>query len=337
MKKLLPPIVLIFLAPAIAELLSGSAPPVEFFNPFVFLLLTTLYGSGALLVRELKHRWHKGWASLFILGAAYGILEDGLMTKSYFDPAWVDIGILGSHGRWAGVNWVWGLELTLFHTVVSIAIPILLVELMFPQRRGELWVGKWGLTGLSALLAADVAFGYFFLNSYSPPLIPYILAVAAVVALVLLAWRLPHPIFSPKKVHVRHPLWFWLMGFTGAIAFFLVFWVLPNTNLPPWVTMFIGVGLVAPVVWTVMRMSGNGSAWSGVHQLALVAGPLSMFILLAPIQEFDVSRTDNTVGMTLVGVAALLFLIWMWWRVRASQARLVRHKPAQGTDDSSIS
>ena len=212
MKKLLPPIVLIFLAPAIAELLSGSAPPVEFFNPFVFLLLTTLYGSGALLVRELKHRWHKGWASLFILGAAYGILEDGLMTKSYFDPAWVDIGILGSHGRWAGVNWVWGLDLTLFHAVVSIAIPILLVELMFPQRRGELWVGKWGLTGLSALLAADVAFGYFFLNSYSPPLIPYILAVAAVVALVLLAWRLPHPIFSPKKVHVRHPLWFLAHG-----------------------------------------------------------------------------------------------------------------------------
>ncbi len=335
MKKLLPPVALFFLAPAIAELLSGSAPPVEFFNPFGLVVLTALYGSGAILARELGRRWHKGLISLFALGAAYGVLEEGLMVKSFFDPTWMDLGILGSYGRWAGVNWVWSLELTLFHAVISIAIPILLVELMFPERRDELWVGRRTFIVLSVLLAADVAFGYFFLTNYIPPLVPYLGALALVIALVLLAWRLPQQIFSPKTVHVRHPFWFWLIGFTGAIAFFLVFWGLPNTNLPPWVTMFIGVGLVALAVWTVMRMSGNGAAWSGMHKLALAAGPMSLFILFAPVQEFDVSRTDNTVGMTIVGVAGLLFLLWMWWRVKTSQARLVRHKPAQGTDDGS--
>ena len=104
MKRILPAVVLFFLAPAIAELLSGSVPPVEFFNPFGFVLLTTLYGSGAILARELTIRWHKGWFGLFALGAAYGIIEEGLMVKSFFDPNWVDIGILGSYGRWAGVN-----------------------------------------------------------------------------------------------------------------------------------------------------------------------------------------------------------------------------------------
>ncbi len=309
----------------------------EFFNPFGFMLLTALYGSGAILARELKHRWHKGWLSLFVLGAAYGILEEGVMLKSFFDPAWVDIGILGSYGRWLGVNWVWSLELTLFHAVVSIAIPILLVELMFHQRRGEQWIGQRGLIGLSALLAADVALGYFFLTNYSPPLIPYVLTVAVVVALVLLAWRLPRQLFMPKTACMRHPFWFWLIGFTGAIAFFLVFWRLPNTNLPPWVTMFISIGLVTLVAWVVMRMSGNGSSWSGMHKTALAAGALSLFILLAPIQEFDASHTDNTVGMTVVGLAGLLFLLWMWWRMRARQAKLVRHKPAQEADDGSIS
>ncbi len=337
MKKLLPPVVIFFLAPTIAELLSGSAPPVEFFNPFGLVVLTALYGSGALLARELRRRWHKGWLSLFALGAAYGILEEGLMIKSFFDPTWVDLGILGSYGRWAGVNWVWSLELTLFHAVVSIAIPILLVELMFPERRDEPWVGRGGLIGLSALLAADVAFGYFFLTNYSPPLVPYLVTLALVIALVLLAWRLPRQLFLPKTVRVRHPFCFWLVGFSGAIGFFLVFWGLPNTNLTPWVTMFIGVGLVAMVAWVAMRMSGKGSSWSGMPQLALAAGPLSLFILLAPVQEFDTSRTDNTAGMTIVGVATLLFLLWMWWRVRTSQARLVRHKPAQETDDGSLS
>jgi len=43
-----PTLVLFLLAPAIGELLSGSAPPAEFFTPFGFLMILCLYGSGAL-------------------------------------------------------------------------------------------------------------------------------------------------------------------------------------------------------------------------------------------------------------------------------------------------
>ena len=46
MKRISPALVLFFLAPAAGELLSGSAPPVEFFNPFMLIVLTALYGSG---------------------------------------------------------------------------------------------------------------------------------------------------------------------------------------------------------------------------------------------------------------------------------------------------
>jgi len=83
----------------IGELLSGSAPPTEFFNPIVFLLLASLYGSGAIVVRELKIRWKKDIRAVLLLGAAYGILEEGLMVKSFFDPGWMDLGILGTFGR----------------------------------------------------------------------------------------------------------------------------------------------------------------------------------------------------------------------------------------------
>ena len=61
MRKLPPALVLFFLAPVIGELLSGSAPPIEFFNPFSLIILPALYGSGALLVRELTLRWKKRW------------------------------------------------------------------------------------------------------------------------------------------------------------------------------------------------------------------------------------------------------------------------------------
>lgn len=316
-RSISPAVVLFFLSPVIAELLSGSSPPAEFFNPFTFVLLAALYGSGAILARELTVRWRKGWASLFALGAAYGILEEGLMVKSFFDPHWEDLGILGTYGRWAGVNWVWCLELTFVHAVISIAVPILLVELIFPARRSESWIGRQTLIGLSALLAADVVFGYFICG-YTPPLVPYLLAVATVGGLVLLAQRLPRRLFAPKFIRVPHPFWFWLTGFLGTLAFFLVFWGLPNTALPSSLTMLIGAGLMALIAAVAMRMSGNWAAWQDKHRLALAGGLLTLAALFAPLQELDnPNRPDDTTGMTVVGLAALVFLLWLWRRVRS--------------------
>jgi len=43
-KPLFPPALALFLlAPAIGELLSGSAPPAEFFTPFGLLMIVCLY------------------------------------------------------------------------------------------------------------------------------------------------------------------------------------------------------------------------------------------------------------------------------------------------------
>ena len=117
-----PALILFFLSPAIAELLSGSAPPLEFFDPFAFFAMVAMYGSGAILIRELRVRWNKGWPTVLALGAAYGIIEEGLGCKSLFNPQWGDLGPLGVYGRWAGVNWVWSLEMMIYHSIISIAI-----------------------------------------------------------------------------------------------------------------------------------------------------------------------------------------------------------------------
>ena len=314
MKKLWPPVVLFFLAPIIGELLSGSAPPAEFFTPFGITVLTILYGGGAILIRELIIRWRKGWVSLLVLGAAYGIIEEGLMVKSFFDPGWMDIGILGSYGRWAGVNWIWSFELTIYHAVISISIPILLTELIFPGRRNESWVGRGWFITLTAFFTADIIFGYFLLTDYRPGTVQYWLAVVIVIALVLLAWRLPAQPLTAKATAVRHPVRFWLLGFAGVITFIITFWVLPNTAVPPLVTALIAVVFIILVIWLVMRLSGNGAAWTDKHKLALAAGPLSVFILMTPIHEFDTTRTDNTAGMMIVGLAMLVFLVWLYWK-----------------------
>jgi len=185
MSRIPPALFLFFLAPAIGELLSGSAPPVEFFNPFSLLILSALYGSGAVLARELTLRWDKRWPTILTLGLAYGIIEEGLMIKSFFDPNWMDLGILGTYGRLAGVNWVWSVFLTLYHATVSIAIPILLTELIYADRRDKPWIGRRGLIGLSILLAAVVLFGALALAPYRPPFVPYLFAILTTACLYL--------------------------------------------------------------------------------------------------------------------------------------------------------
>ncbi len=268
------------------------------------------------MIRETIIRWRKGWLSLLVLGAAYGIIEEGLMVKSFFDPAWQDIGILGSYGRWLGVNWIWSLELAIYHAVISISIPILLTGLIFPTTRSEKWLGRKALIIFLILFEVDVAFGYFFLTSYRPGVAQYWLAVAVVVVLILIAWRLPRQALAVKSIALKPPVRFWLLGFLAMIAFMIIFWVLPNTATPPQVIIFIGLLLVILVGWLVMRFSGNFTAWADTHKLALASGPLTVFILMTPIQEFDAARTDNTTGMAVVGLAALVFLVWLYWKTR---------------------
>jgi len=121
-------LVLVVLAAVLPEAITGSTPPIGWTNPFLVGLLLWLYGAGVLVCRELAVRWRAGWPGILLLGAAYGIIEEGFAVKTMFDPNSPVIGVLGSYGHWMGVNWVWTVWLMIFHAAFSIAFPIFLVE-----------------------------------------------------------------------------------------------------------------------------------------------------------------------------------------------------------------
>lgn len=318
-------IFLFFLSPAIGELLSGSAPPAEFFNPFGLFIMAALYGSGALLIRELRIRWRKGWSAILVLGAAYGIVEEGLMVKSFFDPAWMDLGILGTYGRWAGVNWVWSLELTIYHAVFSITIPIFLAELVFQDLRQAPWLGKKGIIFFSCLLAADVMFGFFALTTYRPPFLPYLLSLILVLVLGRIASRLPAPVSPSETVEaiLPRPRAFTLLGFGATLGLFFLSWVVPHLKIPALLTMAGLFGLVYLVYKIVQKLSRQWN-WKDEHRLALAFGGLLFFMILAPLQELDQTRPDNTSGMAIVGLVTFVLLVLLWRKVR----RISVHTPA---------
>ncbi|MFQ6088429.1 MAG: hypothetical protein ACE5K0_05970 [Candidatus Methanofastidiosia archaeon] len=156
-----PQIVLFLLSPLLAELMTSSAPPLEFFNPFGFVFITLWYGSGALLVREISFRKGLSWLGILILGFSFGILEEGIFVKTFFDPNAVDLGEFAKFGRFFETNIPWAFYLTLFHGVHSILFPIILTYLFFPQEIKKEWISRRRISMLSIILAVLSIFGFF--------------------------------------------------------------------------------------------------------------------------------------------------------------------------------
>ncbi len=198
------------------------------------------------------------------------------MVKSFFDPGWMDIGILGSYGRWLGVNWVWTVELTIYHAVISIGIPILITTLLFPDRKDTAWVGnrllgmdlrflpagcRLRLPGFNDLPAASGALPGC--NSHHRRLDPVGETHSGPPA--------RHRVDSPIASRFR----FGLVAFIMTILFFATAWVLPNFGLPP----VLPILLFGFIVWAagawIWHLSGRGN-WQPPQLAALASGALAI-------------------------------------------------------------
>jgi len=301
------PILFLFvLSPAIGELLSGSSPPLAFFNPLAFVLLCALYGSGALLVRDYARRWKKGWYSILLLGAAYGIIEEGIMVRSFFSPTWKDLGVLGTYGRWVGVNWVWAEWLTIYHSIFSITIPILLVELTHPTVRSQVWLSekqRWLFRSLF-VLAVLLGFAAF---PYDAPATALVGCVLAVLVLAWLAKRINPMIPTSQSLKISKKLV--VTGVSVPFLFFLFFTGLGPATIP-WAggTILVGAFIVLGFERLLRRWAKEG--FSDLQRLALVSGALGFFIGFSPILELK-----GALGMTGVGIGFFLLLFKLRRRV----------------------
>ncbi|MBO3808142.1 MAG: hypothetical protein FGF50_00890 [Candidatus Brockarchaeota archaeon] len=325
--SLAPIVVLFFLSPIVGELLSGSSPPAQFFQPVVLFLLAGLYGSGAILAREAVRRWGGGWPSVLLLGAAYGILEEGVAVKSFFDPNWPDLGVLGRYGRWVGVNWVWAEWLTIYHSIYSITIPILLVELLFPSFRSTAYLGRKGVAFFLTLISIVVILCHFYLNPYPVTLWQMLGCFLAMTILTLCAKRLRG--FKPGggESRVRNR-WLWLLGASGGFTyFFLVFGFLPTAGVPVLLTISIGIALTGFIAVIVLRLSKRGMG--DLNALGLASGFLTLLILLDLILEVSNPTPEDFRGQTIVGVVFTLFLILLGRRTSRREARRRRNSQAE--------
>lgn len=312
-----PALALLLLAPSIPELLTGSTPISELiYNPVGFGvgfgLDIVLYGSGALLIREFTVYFRKGWASVLLLGAAYGIAEEGFEVHTFFQTSGAPVGALGAYGHLFGVNWLWALSLTIFHATYSIALPILLVQLWFPGAKDQRWLSPSTTTLLAVLYVGEVVgFGGFVVgHGPSHGVLAFFLGV--VVVLVGLALWVPRDLLWPREGPRR--LGAMTLGVLGATEFLVYFAVLiaASTRALPAVAMAVMVVVVdGMVVLLLLRFVGREDLERSEFRFAV--GMLSILFVWDVLIEF--------IAVPGILVVAVFFVYLLYRLDRTLKAR----------------
>ena len=306
--RLSPAIALWLIAPIFGELFSGSSPLNEYLNPFTTILFGMLYGSGAILIREFIIRRKKGWISMLLLGMAYGIFEEGLMVRSFFNPDWMDLGSLGVYGRVWGVNWVWAEHLTFFHALISITASICFVEMIYSNQRAESWVRPHGIIihGILFLLTLPIGVS---LMPYKTPVYWLLFCSILIALLILAAWIAPANLKETAARNIPRPRRFWWAGMLGFLIYFFGLYAISENNLLPFVvSMGFAMLYCLVLLWLVLHWSGNTHQWDDRHRMALIIGSLSFFLIFGPL------TTGGLYPVMYFSNPVFLLLLWLAYR-----------------------
>ena len=293
---------LLVLAPLVAEYLLGNVS-VRLLIGLPFLI--PMYGGGALLIREVTRRAGRGWGTILMLGAAYGVIEAGAFDGSLFNPGFdgLDFGAMFSPAL--GFSPYYALHFVVGHAIWSIAVPIALVEAVFPAHRMTPWLGPVGLAitavgyvGGGLLIRADSRDTGNFRTSGAQLAAVLGLAALLVVAAFAIRWR-PRPAGKP----VPRPL------FVGAAAFLATSLVFAAPE------SWTGIALTAAVLLGSLLLLVLGSArpsWTDNHVVAVAGGALLTyvwggFVVLAVHER--VAAVDIAGNLVLSAGAILLIVV----------------------------
>lgn len=320
-KPIWPILTLLLLAPMTGEILSSSLPPLEFFRFPTILLQVMLYGCGALLIRELKVRNNLGWLAVFLLGLAYGIYEEGAVVRSFFDPAWMDLAIFATYGRWIGVNWIWTINLCIFHAVVSIITPLMILDLLFPAYFNKPLLRKGGLT--AALIAFVLMFPIGFLFGMKATFFQLAACFLLMGMLVLISLRLTQS--RNNLAQQGKPARFFRTAFLGSCLFWMAYILLPNFGAPAILSWFLAVGVILYYIFVLRRLDQLGERFNPALKSRFVFGTMILWFFFDILVRVSPDRADEAIqGLVLFSGLYMVMLIIL----------MMIHKPMKNQEGS---
>jgi hypothetical protein len=277
-RRFAPVIALFLLAPLIGEYLLGSLPMTMI---VILPLMAALYGSGALLIREVARRSGGGWVTIALFAAAYGLIEEGFVTQSLFNPNYLHLRLLDyGYVPALGTGLPWLVFVITIHTVWSIAVPIGLAEALFPARRAEPWLGRFGIAGFALLLLAGAAaIASFTYKSLPFMATPAQFAGVGVLVMGLVAAGLVYPRFRAavgERPVPPAPLLF-ALAFVAGSGVMLIEHLGPGLLHWPWQAGVAALIADEAAFVALMVVLTRGRPWNDRQRFALMAGGLMVY------------------------------------------------------------
>ncbi len=259
-------ILLVLLAPLIPELTTGSTPFWNILNPIVLIFLAAVYGIPCLIYREYMV-WRKiGYSELLFLGLIEGIFIEGVVVNTFYNPALRDE-YLSTYGRLLGVNWPWTIYLTIFHSIFSVLLPIMIIDSLYPDLAGQHLLQPRRLEYLAPIpLLAAIIFAYSP-DTYLPQSIYTLASITAIAVIWVLVdtgktgWirRIPRRLVIPPKYFVAYP-----------IIFLIVLFFISSRILHPIVHILLGIIsylILLRSVDTIHRINNRLEVWRASRNL----------------------------------------------------------------------
>jgi hypothetical protein len=333
-----PALALVILSPLLAEVLPGAT---RYSALFVLPIEMCVWGGGALLIRGAVRHWRLGWLNMLLLAIALAIAEECLIQQTSLAP--MVLQLKGEvYARTLGVNYVYLLWALVYEPVFVVFLPVCLVELIFPDRREDVWISKTGLVAIVLLFLVGACFAWFSWTQiarpnvfhvpvYNPPLGAMVIAAAAICGLILLALgpyrntlaRRAKPMPAPPP---------WLLGVMGAVwavlwygLVLLAFGIAPS--FPPQLAVLSGLVLTAAILFFLPRFAA-GPDWRRGHEFALVFGTMLGSMMAGFVGFLGASRADLLFKI-LVDIVAVALMIALGLRLRAQQTSPREHPPSR--------
>ena len=329
LNRMAPALMLAFLAPMFAEVLPGAT---RFSSIFVFPIELAVWGGGVVMARALVRKLGRGWYALLLLGLALAVAEELLIQQTSTAP--MVIRLKGE--TWArafDLNYVYFIWALVYESSWVVLLPTLTVELVFPERRSDPWLSKAGaiVTGVLFLIGCFFAWftwaqiartKVFHQAPFTPPMVWVIAAIAAIALLIFAAVRLvpqrPRSALKPPP-----PLVVGLLGAIWAILWFglvvLAFGIAPR--FPPSAAVAGSLLIAALLLIFVPRWAAD-QRWSRRHDYALLAGSLGGSMIVSFVGFIGNANMDLWFKV-IVDLAAVVGLVWLWWRLRFESASAV--------------
>jgi hypothetical protein len=305
-RKISAVITLLFVSPLVAEYLLGDLP-LKLLP--VLIVLAPAYGCGAVLIREIARRRGRGWPMMLMLGAAYALINEGVVTQSLFNHDYLKMQMhLLDHAYipTLGIGGWWTLFMFNLHTFWSMGASIALVEGLFPAEAEAPWLGLLGDSFVAVAFvlgtAANFAIGFKqnqFVASRTR------LLGAMVLSVLLVAFACLIPARRPRLAGGTVPSP-WL---TGAVAFLLGIGVMYTP--PRWGWAAVGAMLALDVAFLLLiAFFSQRTGWNPLHVLSLAAGGALDYGLHAFTQK---PLIGNVLGMRISNTVFLVAAVWLIW------------------------